>query len=191
MSEQRIRTFIAIKVPDEVRESLRQTSGVLQKSLPRNSVRWVKPESIHLTLRFLGDTPMEWLPTICEKLDEVANQFSPMVLQLEHLGCFPNPRRPRVIWVGLSGDTELLAEIQGAIEEMLLPLGLPAESRRFHPHLTLGRIKDSKAVVQSRLPWGTIPEGMSFPVETVHFIQSQLLPSGAVYTTLHTSSMAS
>lgn len=191
MSEQQKRTFIAIKLPEAVCDSLERTGGLLKVDLPGKAVRWVEPDNIHLTLKFLGDTPVSKLLAISEELDRIVTEHhTPFVLRLDKLGCFPNPRQPRVIWVGLSGDIDRLRDLYRGIEAGMQPLGWPAERRPFHPHLTLGRVNDSRAVVQSRLPWGTNLNEGEISVNSIHLIESQLKPTGAEYSLLHSSTMS-
>lgn len=185
MNEKQVRTFIAIALPDAVQESLGQVSAALARPLPPRAVRWVKPALMHITLRFLGDTAVSLLPAIAAQLDTITAQRAPFSLVVGGLGCFPNRKRPRVIWAGLQGD---IAQAQGlvlALNELLLPLGWEPEKRPFRPHLTLGRVNDSRQL--QGLNWEMEIEAMMVPVTAVHLIESQLRPSGPVYTIRHTS----
>ena len=115
-------------------------------------------------------------------LDQMAVQCTPFELNLKSLGCFPNLRRPRVIWVGLEDPEERLRALQKAVEEQVRSLGWEPEERAFRPHLTLGRVRP-----RQRLPEGTWvqqPPKMVFRAEAIELIQSHLMPSGAEYTTL-------
>lgn len=180
-----IRAFIAIDLPGNVVDQLAELGRALGANLDSHAVRWVRPEAIHLTLRFLGNVQIDKLDDISRGIDQVASQTSPFSLTLDKLGCFPNPRRPRVIWIGLAGDIEQLETLQNSVEVMLSPMGWELEKRGFHPHLTLGRVKDSRKVIEARLPWGEVLARGRIPVEEMHLIQSQLNPGGAVYTRLH------
>ncbi len=195
-----IRCFIAIEITDSVRRSLAELQEDLAAQVPRRAVRWVDPENIHLTLKFLGDTDATAIEGIGKRLEVAAASFEPFAVQLGELGCFPNPRRPRVIWVGVnanpvtdSGDIgqQPLPGLQRRLERGLVELGWPAEKRRFHPHLTLGRVRDSKAVVAARLPWGHKRVRGQQSVEALCLFQSDLRPSGAVYTVLKRARLAS
>lgn len=152
--------------------------------VPERAVKWVEPERIHLTLRFLGNTPVEQIDFISAALDEVASAHTPFSLSLDRLGCFPNERRPRVIWVGLKGEVDELDALKHGLDEVLAPLGWDPEHRRFHAHLTLGRAKHQGAI---DLPWNTAVVPASWQVEALHLIESQLRPSGPLYTIRHTS----
>lgn len=184
-----IRTFIAIVLPEPVIRQLAQVQRNLERQAPPESVRWVKSEGIHLTLKFLGDTPVGKLDAIQAALAAVASQASPCAFTVGGLGCFPNARRPRVIWVGIQPVGEELASLQRAVERAMKPLGFPPEGRDFTPHLTLGRVRDRippadlsrLGALVSSTDIGTLGE-----VQTRSFalIQSVLKPSGAEYTPL-------
>lgn len=182
---EKIRMFIAIELPDTVKIALAQTGEKLGQQLPAGSVRWVKPERIHLTLRFLGDTAVPQLPTLAAQLDELATHHAPFNLHLDKLGCFPNRKRPRVIWAGMAGNTNALLALKQDLDKQLASLGWEEEGRPFQAHLTLGRVKNSRAV--SQVKWGVELEKVTLGVTAVHLIQSQLQRSGPIYTIRHTS----
>lgn len=182
-----IRAFIAIDLPDKIVDQLATAGRALGANLDSYAVRWVRPEAIHLTLRFLGNVQIDKLDNISRGIDQVASHTSPFSLALDKLGCFPNPRRPRVIWIGLAGDLKELEALQRSVEMMLAPLGWEPEKRDYHPHLTLGRIKDSRKVIEARLPWGDVLAKGPIPVEEMHLIESQLNSGGAVYTRRHSA----
>jgi len=185
-----IRCFVAIELPSIVYQSLENTAARLSDRVDARSVRWVKPTNVHLTLRFLGDTEPSTIKDVNLSLDRVALNQKPFTLSLGALGCFPNQRKPRVIWVGVNGDTEQLSTLYYALARELEPLGWPAEKRPFKPHLTLGRVKNSRQVVNAQLPWGEALASASFDVSAVNLIKSDLRPTGAVYTSLHESHFA-
>jgi 2'-5' RNA ligase len=152
-------------------------------------VRWGRPEGIHLTLKFLGDTPADRLPEIRHALTAVARHAPPCTFTVGELGCFPNPRRPRVVWVGVQEPTGRLAVLQDAIEEVMAPLGYPPEGRGFTPHLTLGRTRrgtSSSDVAQVGEVVTKTEVGSLGEVSAAHFalIRSVLKPTGAEYTPL-------
>ena len=180
-----IRAFIAVTLPDEARQELARVSRALAESAPPRAVRWVKPERMHLTLRFLGDTAVSLLPDIAAGLDAAVARVSPFTLRLEGLGGFPNRKRPRVIWAGLQGELERLNGLKREIDAMLEPLGWEREQRPFRAHLTLGRVKNSRQLRE--IEWGITVGRVAVPVTAVHLIQSTLRPDGPVYTHRHTS----
>jgi 2'-5' RNA ligase len=180
-----IRTFLAIELPNDIRAALGQVNRELAAQMPGRAVRWVAPDRMHLTVRFLGDTATSKLPAISGGLDQVTSKLNSFVLRLDKLGCFPNRKRPRVIWVGLHGDTTSLRSLHKGIESLLAPIGWEPENRPFRPHLTLGRVRDSRKL--RGIEWqATVPKSQ-FAVTAVHLIESQLLPTGPIYTFRHTS----
>ena len=184
-----LRTFIAIELDGGMRDSLRRVQDQLRERMAPGSVRWVRPEGIHLTLKFLGDTPLEEVDPVKAAMARAAAEVGPFVITVGGLGCFPNTRRPRVVWVGLEELTGRLVRLRDAVEAHVAPLGFPTEKRRFSPHLTLGRVqrRASKSEVReigevvATSALGTIGE---MSVVSVCYIKSDLKPSGAVYTTL-------
>jgi 2'-5' RNA ligase len=184
-----IRTFIAIPLPEPLLAQLARVQRQLEREVPPRSVRWVRPESIHLTLKFLGDTPTEKLPQIEAALAAVAQNGPACTFTVTGLGCFPNSRRPRVLWVGVQEPTGRLAALQNAIEEAVAPFGYPPEGRGFTPHLTLGRVHrraDRRDVARVGEIVATTEVGPLGEVAVHHFalIRSLLKPTGAEYTTL-------
>lgn len=180
-----IRAFVAVQLPIEVKAALNDVSRALEDRVARGAVRWVRPEQMHLTLRFLGDTDATLLPAVQSALDAVAAGRESFTMRLEGIGCFPNARRPRVIWVGLSEEATGLLSLKSALDQQLTPLGWPAEDKPFRAHLTLGRVKDERAV--RGITWSAVIPHLPVQVDAIHLIESQLRPSGPVYTTRHTS----
>lgn len=184
-----LRTFIAIELDRELKGHLRDLQSHLREQVAPRSVRWVRPEGIHLTLKFLGDTPLAQIDEVQSALSQVAAESKPFTFTVGGLGCFPNSRRPRVVWVDLQEVTGTMARLRDAVEAHVAPLGFPTEKRPFHPHLTLGRVqrRASKSEVReigevvAASAIGIIDE---MTVTSVSYIKSELKPSGAVYTTL-------
>ncbi|KPK13301.1 MAG: hypothetical protein AMJ56_02375, partial [Anaerolineae bacterium SG8_19] len=167
--------FIAIDLPEVVRQELASISYDLNLKVPNKSIRWVRPENIHLTLKFLGDTTVERLNQISGGLDRVGGDNPQIDLNLNKLGCFPNPRRPRIVWVDVNGDLD--------------SIGWELDKRKFHPHLTLGRVKNSLQVEGSGLPWGSQVKPVTFTVDSLKLYESVLKSSGAVYSIRHISQL--
>jgi 2'-5' RNA ligase len=184
-----LRTFIAIELDEELKRNLRELQADLRRQMAPRSVRWVRPEGIHLTLKFLGNTPMAKVEDVKAALARAAAEAAPFSFTVGGLGCFPNTRRPRVVWLGLQEPTGVLVRLRDAVEAHVAPLGFPMERRAFHPHLTLGRVqrRASKSEVReigrvvAASAIGTIDE---MAVTVVSYIKSDLRPTGAVYTTL-------
>lgn len=184
-----LRLFIAIPLPEPLLRQLAQVQRTLEKEMPAGSVRWVNPAGIHLTLKFLGDTPEGKIPAIQDVLTAVARRAVPCTFTVGDLGCFPNLRRPRVIWVGVQEPGGQLQALQEAVERAMVPLGYPREGRGFSPHLTLGRVKDSVpsrdvariGEIVGATGLGTLGEVRA---DSFALIRSILKPTGAEYTPL-------
>ena len=184
-----IRAFIAIPLPHPLLQKLVALQQQLEKQVPPRSVRWVRAEGIHLTLKFLGDTPTEKLPDIRQALAAVARHAPGRPFTVEGLGCFPNPSRPRVVWVGVQEPTGWMVVLQDAIEEVMAPFGYPPEGRGFTPHLTLGRIRrriprSDVAQVGQVITSTTVGTLAEVPVNHFALIRSVLKPTGAEYAAL-------
>lgn len=134
-----IRTFIAVATSAAVRH--RAVELIESLRLSRADVKWVDAHHMHLTLKFLGDVPADDVPAICGAVTAVTQQHSPLEISFCGAGAFPDPHRPRTVWLGLGGNLEPLAGLAAAIEKSLAELGYPPEARGFHPHLTLGRVR--------------------------------------------------
>ena len=187
-----LRAFIAIDLPPAVKAALADVAATLDGRVPRGAVgtaavRWVRPEQMHLTLRFLGDTPADRLPPLFVTLDGLTAGRAPFALHLNEVGCFPNMRRPRVVWVGLGGEEEKLVALVGGLEAALRPLGWPPEDKAFRAHLTLGRVKDERTV--QGIDWSAAVPPLEGPVTAVHLVESQLRPEGSVYTVRQSSTL--
>jgi 2'-5' RNA ligase len=182
-----IRAFIAIHLPQDLKAYLGRLADNLATQVPHRSVRWVKPDRMHLTLRFIGETEKNLLPQLGHALDGIANRHQPFSLQLAGFGCFPNCKRPRVLWAGVAGDLEAASRLKDDIDAALEPLGWEAEDRPFQPHLTIGRVKDSRAVSDQRWPNELPP--LLIPADSIHLIESELTPNGPIYTIRHSSSL--
>jgi 2'-5' RNA ligase len=183
------RTFIAVELDEEVKGALQGLQDRLREQVSPRSVRWVRVEGIHLTLKFLGDTPVGRIDEIQAALAQAATEARPFSFTVGGLGCFPNTRQPRVVWVGLQEVTGTLARLRDSVEAHVAPLGFPTERRPFSPHLTLGRVQRhaSKSEVReigevvAASAIGTVGQ---MAATAVSYIKSDLRPSGAVYTTL-------
>ncbi len=182
-----IRSFIAIELPEEVKQAINR----LQSRLKREDypVKWVGTNSIHLTLKFLGDITVDRVDPITRAIEKAAQSIPPFRLEVKELGVFPNPRRVQVIWVGLTGAVEPLCQLQQHIEATVNPLGFTTEARPFTAHLTLGRVRDNASPDErenlGQLIARTHFEGdYSFTVNSINLMKSQLTREGAIYSCL-------
>ncbi len=184
-----IRAFIAVHLPQEVKTYLGQLATDLAGQIPNRAVRWVKPERMHLTIRFIGETEKNLLPELGRALDISAAQSRPFSLHLEGFGCFPNCKRPSVLWAGVKGDVDAAASLKHAVDLALLRFGWETENRPFRPHLTIGRVKDSQKLAAQR--WPEDVQHLAIPVTSIHLIESRLTPDGPLYTVCHSSRLQS
>jgi RNA 2',3'-cyclic 3'-phosphodiesterase len=184
-----LRAFVAIELPEDVLLALRHSQQELASRLQSRAIRWTRPEGIHLTLKFLGDTSAELVSQIEVRLRESLAGSGPLSLALAPLGTFPDARAPRVVWIGLSGDLDALDATQRRVETAISPLGYPTERRPFSPHLTLARIADFASPVERRdiglaVEATSPPPSAEFEVSAVSLIRSELGSGGARYSTL-------
>ena len=188
-----LRLFVAVELDEDVRQAL----AALQAELRRRGLaelRWVRPEGVHLTLKFLGETPADKLPAIQEALAAAVAGIAPHRLRLGPLGTFGNRRGPQVLWVDLEGDAATLARLQRRIDEALAPLGFAREKREFAPHLTLARVRPQSARAAGRVCADVLPQmrpsEREVEVSEVSLMRSTLGPGGAVYERLATFPLA-
>ena len=182
---ERVRCFVAIELPEFLQAGLEDVQRTL-RSGPLDPVKWVAPSQIHVTLKFLGHVDASMLTAIEDRLAEVGRATRPFDLSIAHLGAFPNPRRPRVVWVGIEQGGENLQGLQGAVEEALVSLDFGREKRPFSSHLTLGRVRETALPSQvqelaQRLSAISVPMLGSTRITSITFMRSQLTPSGPIY----------
>jgi 2'-5' RNA ligase len=186
---EQIRAFVAIELSENVRRELGRIQDSLRGKGAAERVRWVKPEGIHLTLKFLGNVPSSTITEIVHAVTEASKGTKPFTIDFSGLGCFPSNSRPNVIWVGVEGDTAPLKRLQSAVEGRLSVLGYPEEKRGYTPHLTLGRVARDVGASERRRLGDTIAEQTVGSLGEIHvrdvcLMKSDLLPSGARYTRL-------
>ncbi len=183
-----VRCFIAIHLPSSVLAELASLEEKL-KAGRHPFVKWVDPGSLHLTLKFLGNAAADSIPEITLAMRRAAGPHSPFHLQLAGTGAFPNWQRPQVMWAGVGGDLDRLEALQKDVEAVVSPLGFPTEPRPWSAHLTLGRLRD-RAGGDDRRRFAQFAQGvgwktpLSFEVDAISLIRSQLTPAGPIYTDL-------
>ncbi len=176
-----MRLFFAINLPAEEQDRLhRATARLRAADLP---VRWVPPQNLHVTLRFLGSVAGQLVAGVQEAGARAAAGIAPFDTRLGGIGAFPNTRRPRVIWVGVQ-KAEPLLELHAALEQALAPLGFAPEDRAFQPHITLGRVRDGARPAELAR-FGELAESVDYtgvlPVRSLDLMRSELGPGGARY----------
>jgi 2'-5' RNA ligase len=184
-----LRTFIAIEINDHVRRELTSLQDKLREA--NADVKWTEPENLHITIKFLGDTPAEKLPEINAVLDQTARAFHSFDLDIGELGAFPNTHAPRIIWAGATRQADQVAAIAAMIEAGLEPLEFKKEDRAFTAHITLGRTRSphGKARLSKALTETALPPGLTQRVSRLTFFQSHLTSQGPVYTAIHKSEL--
>ncbi|HHX66174.1 MAG TPA: RNA 2',3'-cyclic phosphodiesterase [Chloroflexi bacterium] len=184
-----VRIFVAIELPSTVLDALEEMQSRLRHGKGGRAGRWVARDNIHLTLKFLGDIPEEALNGIFAAVQQACAGHAPFEIHTTGPGCFPNTRRPRVIWAGVREGTGRLTALQRDIDRALARLGHAPDDRAFRPHLTLARIQRNAARIDIEALGGAIadyaPEPpVSFTAHEVCTIKSDLRPQGPVYTIL-------
>lgn len=190
------RLFIAIEVPEAIRAHLTAVQRMLKRRIPADTVRWARPEGMHLTLRFLGDTPVQQREQLQQQLSLAADGHAPFRLSTATLGAFPTASRPRVVWVGVQGQLRELHALHAAVERSLLSAGYPAERETFHPHLTLGRVRPEATPQHVRqlgeiITATALEDHPAWAVSGITLFRSELAPGGSVYTALFHAPLAS
>jgi 2'-5' RNA ligase len=184
---EKIRAFIAVELPSFLKEELGRIESIL-KAGNTTPVKWVDFESIHLTLKFLGDIESSRVGEIIEGIKNACVGISPFELKIKGLGVFPNPARTRIAWVGLVDATDELSLLQRNIESEMEKLEYERETRKFSPHLTLARVRD-QATPDERERFGNLVTATAFSseritVNSVSLMKSHLTKQGALYTRL-------
>jgi 2'-5' RNA ligase len=188
----RIRTFIGVDLGKAIRDRI----VALQETLARSGtdVKWVEPANLHVTLLFLGEVDEREVPAVCRVVAEGAQEQAPFMMSVETAGCFPNPRRPRVLWVGVGEGAQPLCALHDALEGPLLELGCyRREERQYAPHITLGRVKSDRptdslgAALARQADW----KGGEIAVREMLVMSSELTPKGPVYTIMSRAKLGS
>jgi 2'-5' RNA ligase len=179
-----MRLFVAVNFPSRLRHRIaRQCRPLREAGIP---ARWVEPDQVHLTLKFIGEIPAGRVDVLGEALIQMAGRFRPFNLRFGPIGAFPSPRRPRVVWLGVEPTPELRF-IKDDLERGLAEVGVPREQRPYQPHITLGRApRDAEAGEFRRLEEvaRTLRVSEEYRVTHLDLMQSRLEPSGAVHTVL-------
>lgn len=184
-----VRTFIAIEIPADIKAAMVEVQSVLRKT--GADVGWVRPDGVHLTLKFLGGIDAGRVGELKEAVGVAVAGHGPLVLDIAGVGVFPEARSPRVVWMGIGGDTKALAALYEKVESACESIGFRREDRPFKPHLTLGRVKSPggrSRLMEAISGLGTATAG-TFTADAVSIMKSELKPSGAVYTEMGRSAL--
>ncbi len=184
---EKVRSFIAIELPEDLKTELGRLQAKLKIDRPR--IKWVSPDGIHLTLKFLGDVDTSQVAGIIQAMTEAVRGINPFDLNIGPLGMFPNPQRVQVVWIGLDGELDTLGSLYHNLEVRMAMVGFPQEKREFKPHLTLARIGD-EVLPDDRKHFGNFVASSKADIvytlkaKGLSLMKSQLTPRGAIYTRL-------
>ena len=183
------RSFLAVELSEQIQERIRTVQEGLKGKV--EGVRWVRPEGIHLTLKFLGEVDPDRIEDIVRKAEEAVREMGPFTIRIRGCGGFPNTKNPRVIWIGVEDQNGLLRELQARAERELEALGFEREQRDYTPHLTVGRLRSGKrreGIAQALRDMGDSDLG-TMEIGHITLFRSLLKPTGAEYTKLGTISL--
>lgn len=180
-----MRAFIAIEISEDIREALGQVQSRLKYA--GADVKWVEPNNIHLTLKFLGEITDEKAEKVKSILDAIGSQIRPFEISLKDVGAFPKIEYPRVIWAGLDKGAGEAKALAARIDEELAKIGFQPETRPFASHFTIGRVRSAKNkdALKEKMTGLELPTGNSQAIKSVALFQSTLTPRGSIYTKLH------
>ncbi|WP_213951209.1 MULTISPECIES: RNA 2',3'-cyclic phosphodiesterase [Tepidanaerobacter] len=181
-----MRCFISIEIESSIKKAIGDfiEENNLRKNLQQ--IRWVNPENLHITLAFLGEVAVERIPDVKKIVAEGTLNHHPFTIKLEGLGCFPDIRRPRVVWIGIKDEPELLS-VREDINKGLDAAGIFYDKKPFLPHLTIGRVKSPIKIQPEFI--NKLNFTASFPVQEIFLMESNLSPKGASYTVLFSSAL--
>jgi 2'-5' RNA ligase len=179
-----IRTFVAIEIPDAVKNQVEVLENQFKKI--RTDIKWVHPQNIHIALKFLGNTSINRLEEIYDGLQEAVDSIRPFQLKLQQVGAFPDLKRPRVFWINIDQGREALMTLQKRIEEILYARRFVREERPFSPHLTIGRVRSPRGLRTLTDQVRSITfNAQAFTVDRVVVVKSDLQSTGPIYTVLN------
>ena len=179
---EKIRTFIAIEIPLAIRTEIAKFQEQLKQE--QAPISWVKPNNIHITIKFLGDVDENKIDDIALAIQTATTEIKPFSIEIGGAGAFPNYKKPRVIWIGAKSEHDLLKELAKQIDIQVHKLGFEKETRDFKAHLTLGRVKSLNDIdgVISELKQRQDFSGGSFIASEIILMKSELHPAGSIYT---------
>lgn len=176
------RIFVAVDISDEARRMAAAYIETLRNEFRQIRVGWDKPEKLHLTLKFLGETSENQLAELRKIIKTISREISNFKLQIAETGVFPNARSARVLWIDVKDEAGNLAKINDLLEAECEKIGFAKEKRKFVPHLTVGRVRDSeKAGELAKKHLENKFEPAEFEISEIVIYESKLLPTGSVY----------
>ncbi|MGZ6208380.1 MAG: RNA 2',3'-cyclic phosphodiesterase [Syntrophales bacterium] len=183
--EKAVRAFLAVDPPEEIFREIIKIQERLKKAI-QGDIRWGRPEGIHLTLKFFGYVYESDIANISHVVKNNVVNMKALILNVRNLGAFPSVNRPRVLWLGINGDTDALITLQAEIDTGFQEYGFKKEDRPFRPHLTLARVKETKGLVglAEAVKKNDDCIAGTFTVSGLTLFKSDLKPTGAIYTRL-------
>ncbi len=183
-----IRAFVSIAIPEGVKDEVERVQDALRRGLPEKPLRWTKRDQFHLTLKFLGNVETDRVTELSEALRNSCAGIAALKLRAERVGCFPGPRHPRVLWVGVRDDAEQLAELQSGIAATCGTFCEARADKPFTGHVTIARVNELKRpqaeALAGRLRELTERRFGQWTAREVRLMRSELTPSGAVHSVL-------
>lgn len=181
-----IRSFLAFELPDKIKEIVGRISEDVRRL--QLDIRCVKPDNIHLTVVFMGSISGDDVGPIGNEAESICKRYGPFKISLNGCGIFGGRRNPRVLWIGLDGDIQRMADLRDSLQHSLVPIGIKQETRPFKPHLTLARFREGFRPSDRLDEFLTKYHALSSPLcqlnELIMF-KSELNPGGPVYTKLN------
>ena len=166
-----IRTFISVPVPEPLFNLQKKLKVTISEKMGK--IRWLHKDQIHLTIKFLGDTTEDSINDVRRIMQIIADEFKPFNISIQKTGCFPKIERPRVMWIGVSGELDKLYQLFEKIQKILNPLGFPKDEKKYHPHITIARAKyPQKKTPDISTFLNTSFDPIPFPIKKVQFISS-------------------
>jgi len=179
------RAFIAIELPADTRRQVKKHIENLRAALPDVRASWTREDNLHLTLKFLGDTPIEKIDSLSRALQAAANRVARFEMIIKGPGAFPSSGKPNVLWIGIEDSSGNLHKLQEALEDSCAEAGFPRDARAFHPHLTIARLRHPHGARRlAELHKKTDFDPMTVRVEDVCLIRSELSSQGSRYTVI-------
>lgn len=185
-----LRTFIAVETSPETHARARQLIARLSGTGAK--ISWVKPDCLHLTLKFLGDVDLREIPSVCQAITRAVAEIPPFEIEVQGAGAFPSAARPRTVWLGVGRGSEEMIALHDAVDQALGGVGYRREQRRFRPHLTVGRVRggrDLDALAELLAQHAEFTGGVT-SVDEVVVMSSELTPDGPNYEPLAVSPLS-
>lgn len=179
------RMFCAFELPQTLRRSIENHAQRVREAVPDIAASWIRPENIHLTMKFFGNVDQARVPVISAVTARVVTEFSPIQIEVGKTGVFPRPSRPQVLWIGIDDQSGTLLKLQQRLEDEFALEGFAKEDRAFRPHLTIARIrKPQNANRVAEVHLGLEFSAVAVRLHELILFRSELSSKGSKYTTI-------